>query len=195
MKKFVRSLLACAFLCSAIPGATLPSHAPRPAPEFVIQQANGGQQLLLSSYKGKPVVLVLMYATCPHCQHTAGLLSQLQGEFTAKGVQTLGAVFNDGDASLVEQFKRQFHPAFPVGYSNIPSVLTFIQWPKDQLYYVPILVFIDKKGIIRQQIVGDEKFYEEKNQMNNIRAEVDKLLKPAAAPTISSTRKKAAKSE
>ena len=64
---------------------------PRKAPEFVFNMADGPQRLL-SMYRGKNVVLALMFATCPHCQKTSQVLTQVQAEYAAKGVQVLGAV-------------------------------------------------------------------------------------------------------
>ena len=165
----------------------------RPAPEFVIQKTNG-QQLLLSSYRGKSVVLALMYATCSHCQHTAGLLNQIQKDYASKDVQVLGATFNDGDAQRIDQFVQHFQIMFPCGYSSVPAVLTFLQQPQGEPYYVPILVFIDKKGIIRKQVIGDEKFLNEKDQPANIRAEVEKLVKGSTGQSTSMKSKRSPKS-
>lgn len=195
MRKLLLALALAGSFVSTAPAATpeKPTQAakpapPRMAPEFVIQQTNG-KQLLLSSYRGKPVVLALMYATCSHCQHAAGLLNSMQADFAAKGVQILGATFGEGDAYRVDAFIKQFQVAFPCGYSNAPSVLTFLNQPADVPYYVPILVFIDKKGMIRRQVIGDEKFLDEKDEPANIRAEVEKLLKPAATVTSSSAKR------
>jgi hypothetical protein len=47
--------------------------------------------------------------------------------------------------------------------------------------YVPILVFIDRKGMIEDEYIGDQTFL--KDPPHNLRAELDKLLaKPAAKP-------------
>ncbi len=43
---------------------------------------------------------------------------------------------------------------------------------------MPILVFIDKRGMIRSQYIGDETFLS--HQETNIRAEIDKFLKGTA---------------
>lgn len=135
-----------------------------------------------------------MYATCSHCQQTAGFLNKISSEYAAKGVQVLGAVFNEGDAMRSASFNKQFQIVFPCGYSNIPAVLSFLQIPQNEPYYVPILVFIDKTGTIRKTVIGDEKFYDPKNQEANIRAEIDKLMKPGPA-TSSKAMKKSPKSE
>jgi peroxiredoxin len=146
---------------------------PRKAAEFVFNMVDGPQQLL-SSYRGKNIVLALMYTTCPHCQKTAQILAKVQTEYTGKGVQVLGAVFDQGASSRVRQFNKEFGVNFPCGYSNQDSVLQFLDLSPTEPYFVPILVFIDKRGTIRSQYIGDETFLSK--QELNIRVEIDKML-------------------
>lgn len=148
---------------------------PRKAPEFVFHHVDG-PQTLLSAYKGKTIVLALMFTTCPHCQKIAQLLAEVQREYAAKGVQILGAVFDKDAATHVQQFNRMLGLNFPDGYSTQGPVLEFLQLPPNDPYFVPILVFIDRHGMIRSQYVGDETFLS--HQEANIRAEIEKLLKP-----------------
>jgi peroxiredoxin len=155
---------------------------PRKAAEFVFKMPDGSQHLL-STYRGKTVVLALMFTTCPHCQKTAQLLTKFQSEYAAKGVQVLGAVFDQGAASRALQFEKQFGLNFPIGSSEQGPVLEFLGVPPNEPYFVPALVFIDKRGMIRGEYIGDEKFLG--NQDVNIRAEIEKMLKTApvaAAP-------------
>jgi peroxiredoxin len=146
---------------------------PRKASEFVFNMVDGPQRLL-SMYRGKTVVLALMFATCPHCQKTAQILTQVQAEFSPKGVQVLGAVFGQGDAARVQQFSKSLGVNFPIGYSEQNAVLQFLDVPVTEPYFVPILVFIDKGGIIRSQFIGDETFLQ--RQELNIRIEIDKMM-------------------
>jgi len=171
MRRILASLII-AGMTGALAFAASPT--PRKATEFVIQTPDGKQQLL-SSYKGKTVVLALMFTTCPHCQKTAGILSGVQKEYESKGVQVLGATFDSGAAFRVQQFNKMFGVTYPCGYSNDEAVKQFLGLGKDEPYFVPILVFIDKTGTIRSQYIGDEKFLG--NQEVNIRAELDKMLK------------------
>ena len=167
-------ILAVMALAASAFGAQLP----RPTPEFVFELGPGSQQLL-SAYKGKTIVLAFMYGTCPHCQRTAKVLEQIQKEYAGKGVQTLGALFEQGDVSRVADFRKQLGLSYPVGVSDTRTVLEYLQFPITEPYFVPILVFIDKRGMIRSQFIGDEKFLE--GQETNIRAEIDKMLKAAPA--------------
>src|SRR5271154_3180433 len=48
----------------------------RKSPEFVIKFVDG-HEMLLSSLKGKVVALLMVHTTCPHCQHTSQVFTQL----------------------------------------------------------------------------------------------------------------------
>jgi peroxiredoxin len=178
-------LVLTAVASSLIAGRLFAGDAPKKAPvvprkaaEFVFKMADGPQQLL-SMYKGKTIVLALMFTTCPHCQKTAQLLSKVQTEYAARGVQVLGAAFDPGAPGRVQQFSKSLGLNFPVGYSDQGAVLEFLQHPSDEPYFVPILVFIDRRGTLRSQYIGDETFLE--HQDVNIRAEIDKMLKAGTA--------------
>ncbi|HCC56485.1 MAG TPA: hypothetical protein DEQ47_04355 [Solibacterales bacterium] len=179
MKAFLALFLAAASAFSAT--------VPRPAPELAIQMPDG-TQTLLSKYRGKVVCLALVFTTCPHCQKTSMLLGQLQKEYGPKGVQVLGAAFNDNAASLVPAFNQQFvKGAFPVGSLERTTVLEFLQLPVMAQFYVPIIVFIDRKGTIVGQHIGDEEFF--RNQDVSIRGALESLLKAPAVTPRTSTRK------
>src|ERR1700689_3866510 len=77
-----------------------PPVVPRPAKELEIVEP-GGKHDLLTSYKGKVVVVQFLYTTCPHCQAYSQLLTKLQGEYGTKGFQCLGAAFNEADNAMV----------------------------------------------------------------------------------------------
>jgi peroxiredoxin len=176
MKSVLALLLAAVSLTPAFA-----EPANRPAPEFAIHMVDGGQKLL-SSYKGKTIVLAFFFTTCPHCQDTARLLSRLQPEYAAKGVQVLAAAFDDNAQNLTADFARTYVQGFPMGYSDRGSVLEFLQKSIMTPLYVPVLVFIDRKGIIEDQYIGDPTFL--KDPEKNIRAEVDKLLAKPAGKSV-----------
>jgi peroxiredoxin len=159
----------------------------RKAPEFVIEHPSG-KQTLLSSYRGKDVVLVFMFTTCPHCQKAAPQLAHLQDEYSAKGVQFLGATFDKDAKTQVDQFVKIFGVNFPLGYSNETNVLRFLGLPPKTPTFVPMVIFIDRNGMITAQhtITGDDKkdasekaFFDDLN--TGIRAELDKMLKAGPA--------------
>jgi thiol-disulfide isomerase/thioredoxin len=159
------------------------SQIPRTAPELQIQ-VPGGKPISLSQYKGKPVVLAFILTTCPHCQHTTGLLVKLQNEFAAKGLQVLECAVNTNADSLIPDFVKTYKTNFPVGYNfDVDYILgPFFQHQPDRGPTMPMLVFIDPKGLIRAEYEGADDFVSNPNQEQNIRGEIQKLLvRPAAA--------------
>jgi cytochrome oxidase Cu insertion factor (SCO1/SenC/PrrC family) len=97
--------------------APAPWLAQHPAGEFVIHMTDGSQKLL-SSYRGKVVVMAFMYTTCTHCQHTAGVLSKINNDYAGKGVQILGVAIDAGAAQGIPTFMKITNANFPVGYAT-----------------------------------------------------------------------------
>ncbi len=182
--RMMKSLLA--FVLAA--GAAFSAQIPRPAPELAIHMPDGSQKLL-SSYRGKTVVLAFVFTTCPHCQRMMGTLGGIQNEYAAKGVQVLASAFNDNSDHEIAGFAATYVNGFPAGWDNKLTVLQFLQHPNDPQhpYFVPILVFIDKRGIIRQQVIGDETIFA---RSRNERPRQHRCDLEGAGQTTSSTKKR-----
>ena len=188
----IRSTLA-SFLCMAIaasaaPAPTAPASKARPAPNFVIHLPAASGQITPAQFKGKVVVVAMILTTCPHCQNATVMLSRLQKEYEPRGVQILAAAFNPEAEKLVPAFIKTYKPTFPVGYAGRNEVLAFLGRSPDDEMYVPIMVFIDRKGMIRYAHLGDDPFFADPEK--GVRAHLEELLgKPAvvkkAAPAVS----------
>jgi peroxiredoxin len=173
---------------SLMPAFAESSTTPRPAPELGIMMPGGGQKLL-SSYRGKPVCLAFFYTTCPHCQDMAKMLSsQIVPEYGPKGVEVIAAAFDPDAKTQTADFARQFVKGFPMGYVERGQVNEFLQKSVMTVLYVPIMVFIDRKGIIQSEYLGDQNFLSDPPK--NVRAELDKLLaRPAGKPVTHISKK------
>jgi peroxiredoxin len=152
---------------------------PRKAPELTITEASG-KQTLLSSYRGKVVLLAFIFTTCPHCQAECGILTKLQGELGGKGFQPLAVAFNDNAGMLVNSFVQNFHPSFPVGYESRKIVTDYLKLDDNTPWVVPQIVLIDRKGMIVEQSApkGTEALQEE----GSLRQKITDLLKGGKAP-------------
>ena len=134
---------------------------PRPTKEFTIVLPSG-QQKLLSSYRGKVVMMACMFTTCPHCQALSKIITKLQKDLGPKGFQAVGAVFNDEvntpnasvNAQVTGNFVNQFEVGFPVGYASQASVISYLGLSEIERWAVPQVVIIDRKGVIRAQSAG-----------------------------------------
>ncbi|MEO5923870.1 MAG: TlpA disulfide reductase family protein [Bryobacteraceae bacterium] len=139
-------------------GLTLQAAAPvpRPAGEFKIHEPSG-RDTLLSSQKGKVVVIQFLFTWCPHCQVAAKWVSKMQQELGSKGLVTYGVAFNDEvQTKSVEENNKvtaafSQYASFPVGLSTKEPVLRFLGLSVLQGYGVPQFVVIDRKGVIRAQ--------------------------------------------
>src|ERR1700675_576257 len=97
---------------------------PRKSPEFTITDPSG-KQVLISSFKGKVLVLPFMFTTCPHCQHEAQMLTKVQKDYAARGLVVLGTIFNDANGPMATQFMKEFAIGFPAGWAPRVSVISY----------------------------------------------------------------------
>jgi len=178
MKEMTRRSIALgtglAVLCAALAAAEVP----RKAPELAIQFVNG-QQLLLSQFRGKVVLLAFVHTTCPHCQQDSQLFERLSKEYGPRGFQPIDVAFNDNAAQLVPDFVRQLNLTFPVGFAGRDTVVDYLQLSYVKPYFVPQMVLIDRKGVIREQHGGEDDFF--KNLEPNLRTSIEGLLKEPAS--------------
>lgn len=173
----MRKLLASLLLATTLSFA---ANVPRPAGEYAFELPSG-QQVLLSKYRGKVVLLAFFSTTCPHCQNSARMMEKLQSEYGPQGFQALGVCFNDMAKLLTPDFIKYQKLTFPVGYSTQDQVLPYVQHPQGAIPYVPMFVFIDRMGVIRHQALGGEEFF--RNEEPNTRAQLVRLLSGGAGGT------------
>lgn len=113
-------------------------------------------------------------------------MSGIEKDLAPKGLEVLEAAINEG--ADVAGFVQQFQPSFAVGTAPAQAALDYIQWPAGKRVLVPLMVFVDRKGVIRAQYTGaDSDFFDEFTMGQHFRAEIEKLLAepapPAAKPT------------
>ncbi|MBM3794258.1 MAG: TlpA family protein disulfide reductase [Acidobacteria bacterium] len=169
-----------------IPAADIP----RPTPDMQFKMPSGGV-IDLAQYRGKVVVLEFLITTCPHCQKCSQILQKAQDEYGSKGFQALGVATNEMAHMLVPDYVKNFNLRFPIGFAPREQAHEFLQHPMMLIMYVPQLVFIDRKGVIRSQHAGGSDFFKEEEK--NIRARVEELLKEPAAATSKAPAKAPAK--
>jgi thiol-disulfide isomerase/thioredoxin len=182
-------------LNAATPKAEAPkTEAPpvlRKSPEFVIKFVDG-KQMLLSSLKGKVVALLMVHTTCPHCQHTSQVFTQLYNEYGARGFQPIDAAFNTMANMYVNDFVKNYSIGYPVGYSTPEEVMAYLGYNVMERYTVPQIVWIDRKGNIRSQTpsAGDDASLYTEGYWRNM---IETLLKESAtaAPVHHTTAAKA----
>jgi thiol-disulfide isomerase/thioredoxin len=171
-KRFLALLILTAAAVVAI-------NVPRQSPELAIKLP-GRKQVLLSQYQGKVVVVAFILTWCPHCQKTIGYLSKDQNAYGPRGLQVLASAVEDVARANLPAFIRQFNPPFPVGFDDQTVAINYLEHPLMLIPHMPILVFIDRQGMIRAQYEGDDKFFSEDRQEKNLSDKIEELLKQTA---------------
>jgi len=186
----MRVLAATAFVAFTVSAFAIPP-VPRKSPEFTITDPSG-KQILLSSLRGKIVVMPLMFTTCPHCQREAHMLTKLQQEFAGRGVMMIGTVFNDANAAMAAQFVKEFNIGFPVGYATRDQVISYLGLSVMDRWVVPQVAIIDKKGnIVAQSAATGTPELQDEAYLRNF---LDKLVKESATSSKAAPAKTVAKS-
>lgn len=107
-------------------------------------------------------------------------MSGIEKDLGPKGFAVVEAAVNDNPE--IPDFVQRFQPNFPVGTAPGDSALGYLQWPRDKVPLVPLMVFIDRKGMIRAQYSGHDAEFFNDQQDQHIRAEAEKLLAEGATP-------------
>jgi thiol-disulfide isomerase/thioredoxin len=187
----IRSIFAVVLSLGLMAPVVTPAPLPRPTPDFAVKLTPTGE-LNPAHFKGKVVLLAFILTTCPHCQKATQMLSGLQTEYGPRGLQIMAAAFNEMSNMLVPDFNTQFRPTFPVGWANRMDVLAYLDHSAITQMYVPIMVFIDRKGMIRAEHYGDDAAFMN-DQEKNVRKQIEELLKEPGVPKTqtSAVKKKA----
>jgi thiol-disulfide isomerase/thioredoxin len=182
MRSFILSSIAVV-LGSAVFAA---SPVPRPAPPLDFTESSTGKHIVLSSLKGKVVVVQFLLTTCPHCQKFSELLTQLQGEYGPKGFQALGAAVNEATPQMAKDYQAQYAKGFPIGPLLRDPLDIFMGFSVMDRPGFPQIAVVDRKGQIREQTSNDINIRQPLQDEAHLRALVEKLLaEGAGAPAKS----------
>ena len=75
---------------------------------------------------------------------------KLQDEFGSRGLQVIDVAVNQNADLLVENFSKDMHVSFPVGWTTQDQMQNFMGFT-DGRFVVPQLVLIDRQGMIHYQ--------------------------------------------
>jgi peroxiredoxin len=128
---------------------TLPAQGPvpRPAPELKIVEASG-KSAMLSSYRGRVVLLAFISTQCGHCQRASLVFEQLSHEFGGR-LQVAEVAFDE--AADPAAFAKRFGLKFPVGANSSDAAHAFLGVAPGARLGTPQVVAIDRTGVIRAQ--------------------------------------------
>ena len=183
MQKFIAAIVVLVFAGLALVAPAAP--LPRQSPEFSIVEP-GGQTVLLSSLKGKVVVVEFLFVKSDHCLRVIRMLEKLRGELGPHGFQPVGVVFDPPNTTvegrlLAAQMTEYFKLTFPVGYTSKESVDSYLARTQNETLSIPQLVVIDRTGTIRATTGGRGANVTLEDE-STLRALIAKLLDEGSSP-------------
>lgn len=129
-----------------VPGAQMGPRVGKLAPDFTLLSLDG-QDVSLSDFQGKPVLLTFWATWCPPCRAQKPYLIIAYNNFTDQGLVVLGV--NIGESpSLVREY---------VARKGIPfSILLDTEEVADlyQVGGIPATFLIDRQGIVQETRIG-----------------------------------------
>ena len=135
-------------LRSSLPHDGLSRAVQRPlAPEFTLPQLNG-QQVSLSSYRGRIVLLDFWATWCVPCREETPHFVELQQKYGERGLQVIGVSMDDSLAP-VRPFVEQFHVNYPIVMGTAKTGEQY-----GGVLGLPIAFLIDREGHIVSKHIG-----------------------------------------
>ena len=119
-----------------------------PAPDFILKDLHGNN-VRLSDYRGKTVILNFWSTTCEPCLAEIPSLIKLQREFKAQGLVVVGIALDSSEINVRESVVK-----FMIGYTNLMDSDKNVYFDSYGLFGQPISIIVDTKGIIREKIIG-----------------------------------------
>jgi len=171
---------------AAFPAKAVMPAVPRKSPELTIVEPSG-KQLLLTSFRGKVVLVAFIHTTCIYCQALTVKLVKLHKELGPKGFQPLAIAWNPEAPVQIPTFIREFGVQFPVGYSEWEPLRSYLGYGVLDRPVTPLVAVIDRKGFIRAEAPPDG----DSNLQNEakLRALITSLLAEGSAAPAKRTQK------
>lgn len=136
---------------SRVPVASLPTVAQplqgHPAPDFTLVRVGGGE-LSLAELRGRPVVLNFWATWCAPCEAEMPELEQAYRRYGDAGLLVLGVNQGEGETT-VRAYADRLGITFPLLRDGDMEV-----GRRYRVEALPTTFFIDREGIIREQVIG-----------------------------------------
>ena len=136
------------------------------APDFTLDTLQG-EQVKLSSLRGKVIVVNFWTTWCPPCRAETPALERSYEAYKDSDVVILGANLTDQDSlKEVESFVQEFGLTYPILLDRDGAVGLLYQ-----LSGLPTTFFINREGVIRTVVIGGPM------SETSIRSKIEALLK------------------
>jgi peroxiredoxin len=174
MRKIAMRLPVSILLCAA---SVLAADLPRRAPGFALPDSQM-KVFDLYDYRGKVVILELMWTACPHCASFASVLDKAYQKYGDK-VQILAVVNSRQDnQDTIAKYAAGHKIAYPILFDAGQMAYSYMLVG---LFDLPQVFLIDGSGMLRQHYEYGP-MTRDIFEGNGLLAEVDRLLAASGSP-------------
>lgn len=170
---------------------------PRKSPEFTINESSG-KQVLLSSFKGKVVMIEFFFLRSQKCLNLAVTMNKLNAELGGRGFQPIAVAFpapqSDVNGPLVGYLAQAYKLTYPVGYTDKNSVDQYLNREPAEILRIPQVIIIDRAGMIRAQSGGRDGNLQLEEE-SYLRSLVESLLKENPPSNVTGRQPRAANTQ
>ena len=126
---------------------------PKKGPAYFFETKNiRNEKVNLENYKGRVIVLDFWGTWCPPCRRMIPKLVKLNSEYKSKGVSILGLHVVSGFNG--NAYTRQFAKKYKINYPTWISTREIEK--KYGVKSYPTIIVIDKKGEVRNIVIGTQ---------------------------------------
>lgn len=118
------------------------------APDFTLPDLEGNQ-ISLSTYKGRVVLLNFWATWCPPCRLEMPTMEKAYRKYRDKGFEVVAVSVDAGPKSSVKSFLRELGLSFQVLLDPDMEILRAYRG-----FSLPMTVVIDRQGVIRSRELG-----------------------------------------
>jgi hypothetical protein len=151
----IRRLLLLVCVCSV-----LFAKLPRPVASVPILTQEG-KNIDLKKFRGRTIALVIFSTTCEECLQTLQIMNKLQQDLGPQGLQVVAAAGDLNGRYLIGPFVARYRPPYPVGYIDKDAIIKLADVPQGVRPMAPIILFIDRWGMVRQQFYGNDTIFKD----------------------------------
>jgi hypothetical protein len=137
----------------------------------------------LKKYRGKAVIVAMISLTCGHCVNAVQYLIQLQTQYGPQGLQVVGVAGDPHAETSLPLWLQRFRPNFPFGYLPQQGFLKLAGLPSDGRPFVPVVLFVDAKGVVRERKFGNDP--DMKNGVEGAILQGTRVLMSTSSPRLS----------
>jgi peroxiredoxin len=119
----------------------------RAAPDFSLADLSG-QDIHLSEYRGKVILLDFWATWCEPCKTEIPHFIDMQNRYAGQGLQVIGISMDD-EEKPVRDFQQQFKMNYPVAIGNAKLAESY-----GGILGLPITFVIDRQGRIYKRHIG-----------------------------------------